>query len=179
MKPGSPTGQWGPVRTLGHRTPTYLHLSQMWIFLGNTELEIFGYAISKKISRKRISKLNLGIPAHDRAHQSIRLALDAESDIIMNTTVCQSQTEIQFHIWRTHCWQFFWTIDSGVHSIHLLGSSYALSNAPANPVGSHNLFWESNSIKSVKALLNSVWCSTWHNIMKFLVFHFEGHRIDL
>ena len=48
-------------------------------------------------------KANLGIPAHDRAHQSIRLALDAELDIIMNTTVCQSQTEIQFHIWRTHC----------------------------------------------------------------------------
>ena len=135
-------------------------------------------ALKKNIQYMNI-KANLGIPAHDRAHQSIRLALDAELDIIMNTTVCQSQTEIQFHIWRTHCWQFFWTIDSGVHSIHLLGSSYALSNAPANPVGSHNLFWESNSIKSVKALLNSVWCSTWHNIMKFLVFHFGGHRIDL
>ena len=65
--------------------------------------KIIEVRIAKPLLSQTNIKANLGIPAHDRAHQSIRLALDAELDIIMNTTVCQSQTEIQFHIWRTHC----------------------------------------------------------------------------
>ena len=98
-KPGSPTGLWGPIRTLGHRTPTYLHPSQKWIFLGNTELDIFTY----KRSQRNLDEINIKAKSGNpcpRACTPVNQVGQSRCRIgsIMNTTVCLSQTEIQFHI---------------------------------------------------------------------------------